>query len=149
MVVRDGNSEDVPWLLEQLREFAAFFGSKHSLFDEEYAREYLPQFIDSSLFLVAESDEGRRSGFLGAYITRHPYNPRIDPILSEAFFWVERSHRGGRAAVMLLDAYIEYGKAIGCKWIGFTLETRSPMHEEHLIKRGFHKQESSYLMELD
>jgi len=130
MRIRNGTESDVPWLLGQLREFAAFFGSKYPLFDEEHARAILPNFIANHLLLVAEDDAGSPAGFLGAYVMLHPFNPKIKT-LAEVFWWVDRSRRGGRAALMLLDEYVRIGRATAT-WVTMALESRSPVNEDTL-----------------
>lgn len=146
VTVRPATVDDVPWLIEQLRQFAEFFGSNRSLFEDEgYARAVLPTLIEQHpFFLAVQGDE--RIGFISGMLAPHPWNPRIT-LLSEAFWWVSEAHRGGRAGLMLLDAFLSVGMA-KADWIVFTLEEKSPVNPATLERRGFHLHERAYLLEV-
>lgn len=134
------------WLVSQLREFSAFFGTKKSLYGtEENARLGITNMINGHIVLVAER-EGQLLGFIAGVITPHMFNPNIR-VLAETFWWVAEEHRGSRAGLMLLNEFMDYGTA-NCDWITFALEHHSPVDEKCLLRRGFHLQERSYLMEV-
>jgi hypothetical protein len=145
--VRGASPEDADWLLGQLKAFARFYGTKKSLFgNEAHARTSLLHKIHNHLVLIAEHDTLGPIGFISGYVLPHPFNPEIR-LLSETFWWVDEDHRGGRAGLMLLNAFTEWGKA-NCDWITFALEHHSPVTEKALTRRGFSLQERSYLMEV-
>lgn len=144
--IRRGDLKDIDWMVAQLKEFSRYYGSKRALFgDEAYARNGLVETIKKHLVLVAEKD-GAPVGFIAGLVSPHLYNPEIR-ILCELFWWVMPGHRGGRASPMLLDAFVEWGKE-HADWITFGTTEKTPIKESSLIRRGFHLQETSYLMEV-
>lgn len=147
MKVRRGSSTDMDWLVEQLRQFADFFGSKKSLFaDEAYVRSQLEVFMNSHLVLVAEREDLGRIGFIAGFVTPHMFNPAIK-VLAEMFWWVDPLKRNTRAGLMLLEEFIAWGKS-NVDWITFTLESKSPVNDRLLYKRGFKLQERSFILEV-
>lgn len=137
---------DSPWLLTQLKAFAQFFGSKHSLVptEDDGILDALQSMIGSKVFFVAENN-GRLTGFIAGMVSQHPYNPKIT-VLSELFWWVDPEHRGSSAGARLLQAFTEYGKD-NADWIVMTLEKKSPVDPQSLERRGFNAFETSYLLE--
>lgn len=145
MQIRHSTADDLDWLMTELKEFANFFGSKHSLFGEEqYWRDGLLMLMRDHLVLVAE-DENGLAGLIAGIKTPHLFNPKI-LVLSETFWWVSPQRRTSRAGVLLLKAFMDYGKQ-NCDWTIITLEDESPINEKSLIKRGFRPKERSYLLE--
>lgn len=145
MQIRPSTPDDLEWLMAELKEFAEFFESQRSLFgDEQYWRDGLMMLMRDHLVLVAEGDEGLM-GLIAGIKTPHLFNPKI-LVLSETFWWVSPRHRASRAGLLLLNAFIDYGKK-NCDWITIALEDKSPINEKSLIKRGFRLKERSYLLE--
>ena len=139
------------WLFGQLQEFDKFAGYKRSLMeDTAYARLALKQMIEEHVCLIAFAENpaiyDQPVGFISGWRTPHPFNPRIS-VLTECFWWVAKAHRGGRAGLMLLDAFESIGRKY-CDWVVMTLEHHSPVSEKHLFKRGFVAREKSYLVEV-
>lgn len=146
--VRAGNENDIPWLVSQLREFAAFFGTKRSLFgSEEYVCRALKSMLADHVLVVAMTENEVPVGFIGGVFAPHIMNPEIK-YLGETFWWVQEKYRATRAGLMLLDTFVDIGKR-KADWITFGLEAKSPVSERHLLKRGFHLHERSYLHEVD
>jgi len=107
--VRRANSEDIPWILDQLKNFADFYGTRKSLFgDAEYSHAFISQLVDQHLFLVAESTQFGLIGLISGTIEPHPYNPEII-CLNECFWWVDEKHRGSKAGLLLLNAFTRWG----------------------------------------
>ena len=147
IAVRRAVPTDIDWLVSELREFAEFFNSRHSLMgDEEYARTGLGEIINKHFCLVATKDD-TPVGLVAAYQLPHPFNPKIR-LLSEMFWWVSPGARGSGAGAKLLDALIEYGKA-NVDWITVAIEEKSPIKPENLEKRGFRLTERSFLLEVN
>lgn len=144
--IRPGRPDDVEWVLAQLREFAELFGTNTSLFgDTDHARNFVLEIIDKHVFLVAERD-GKLIGFIAGIVAPHVFNPSIR-MLTELWWWVDKAARGSRAGLMLLNAFVEWGRK-NADWINFTLERRSPVNERVLEERGFRMQERNFLMEV-
>ena len=143
--VRPGNSGDMPWILEQLKEFSVFFGTKISLYDEPSAISGLTKLMDNGLVLIAEQGD-QHLGFIVGAITPHLFNPNI-LVLTEFLWWVEPAYRKGRAGYLLLKEFIQWGEK-NADWIVFTIEEKSPLNEETILKQGFERMERSYLKEV-
>lgn len=146
MHVRPATSDDVIWLVDQMRAFDQFFGATRSLFpDVPQAIEIVEQLVAQHPFWVAESAKGL-VGFIAGALTPHPYNPSIT-VLSELFWWVDEQERGSRAGALLLAAFITFGEQ-HADWIVMTLEEASPVNPATLERRGFKPYERSYLREV-
>lgn len=151
VLIREGWESDLDWMVIQMVEFAKFFGTRHSLFgDEQFIRLGLTNLIKNHFVRVATgcNDVGfiDRMGFIIGIVTPHPYNPAIK-VLSEQFFWVEPKYRGSRAALMLLDVFVAFGKK-RANWITMTTEVNGHMNSKALLRRGFAAHEINHLLEV-
>lgn len=147
IVVRKAEERDIPWLFFQFKEFSRFYGTKKQLFgdDEEYNLAAIRIMMQEHLFLVAEKDS-KLVGFVSGFINGHPYNKHI-LVLTETFWWVEKSSRGSKAAVLLLNEFVKFGKA-NVDWVYFTFNKHTGVKDQHLTKRGFHMKETAYMLEV-
>lgn len=146
VVVRRAVESDIPFLLIELKKFSQFFNSKYPLYeDEAYVRMGLTGMMENHVLLCATLGE-TPIGFIGGIVTPHLFNPNIK-VLAETFWWVEEGSRWTKAARLLLEELISYGKQ-NCHWITFGLEMVSPVNERCLTKRGFHLHEKIYLFEV-
>lgn len=145
--IRKARSEDIPWLLEQLRAFDAFFGTERPLFprDPDRAESFIWRIIADHPFYVATAEAHGLVGFIAGALAPHPYNPAIRQ-LTEMFWWVAPEFRQSRAGSLLLDAFIEEGKQ-RAHFIVMTLEHNSPVRDETLTKRGFRHMSRDFLLE--
>lgn len=145
MIVRIANLTDIKWILEELKKFYEFYGSKKLVdFDNEnYNQGLIANLVNNHLFLISESNEVR-TGFICGVITPHYFNPAMST-LSELFWWVTPEHRSSRAGAMLLSEYTLRGKDFD--WVTMTIEDKSPVKPESLIKRGWKHKETVFLME--
>lgn len=147
--VRLATRDDVPWLLGQLESFAAFFGTKRSLFpaDRFVAQTIVVAFVDQLKFFVAVDHATQRPlGFIAGALGPHPMNPSVR-VLNEVFWWVAPDKRGSSAGGRLFDRFVEFGRA-NADWIVMTLESKSPVDPASLERRGFSLHERSYLLEV-
>lgn len=145
--IRRAVPTDIPWILSQLKEFSAFYGTKRALYDDEaYAQVFIETMVRDHLFLVADTVEFGLVGLIAGTLEPHLYNPKMI-CLNECFWWVDEKHRGSKAGLLLLNAFVHWGKA-NVDWIWMTLETHSPVKDATLIRRGFKEQERSFLLEV-
>ena len=148
MKVRLATTQDIPWIIPQLKDFAPMYATKKSLYgsDDEYTINFLTRLINEHVAIVAEKDNGTRVGFIMGRYGNHPFNQKIK-MLAEVFWYVLPKHRTSRAALMLLNAYVKIGKQIA-DFIYFSLQDgRTQIKSKSLLKRGFKSQETIYLME--
>lgn len=145
--VRRGTPEDIGWLVDQLKDFSLFYGTKRPLYtSEDFARKGLEKIINEHLLIIAEKDGVGPVGFIAGLFVPHVFNPDIF-VLNEAFWWVPELYRGTRAGALLLREFVAWGKK-EADWILFTLENESPVNETALLRHGFTFKERSYLLEV-
>lgn len=147
-MIRPANLLDVPWLLEQLKQFDHFFNAKKSLFPDnpETATKILEGLITTQPFFVAADTVGRQ-GFIAGALAPHPYNPELI-VLSELFWWVAPQFRGSTVGARLLKYFMCYGVENDVDWIVLTIEAGTPIEESSLERCGFKLHERSYLLEV-
>lgn len=147
MNVRKARADDVDFMIEELKQFAELFESHRSLWPgHEIARQIIGGLIETQVCFVAEQDE-KPVGFIVGLLTNHFFNPEIKS-LAEMFWWVSKEHRNGRAGAMLLNRFIEFGKQ-NAHWVTMSLESKSPITDKALLKRGFKLNEKAFLLEVD
>ncbi len=144
MIVRPGVPSDIPWLLTQLREFAAAYPAPLSLYgDDAYGASLVGTIIANQFLAVAEDESGQSVGFIaGAYGT-HPYNPSLN-ICSELWWWVVPEQRGSRAGVLLLRELEHWADTLDAP-LCLTVETDSPVSDRFLAKHGFIPAERQFI----
>jgi len=147
MIIRKGEITDLCWLMEELQKFSKFFDTRKELFgDYEYALSAMGEMIKSHVVFIVCNEDGDRLGFIAGIVTLHIFNPGIK-VLAETFWWVEEGSRNTRAGAMLFKEFISWGKK-HVDWITLALESKSPVNENTLLKRGFKLHERSYLLEV-
>jgi len=145
--IRKGELEDIPWILEELKEFAIFYNTKKSLFpSEDLAAQKIGELIEGHVVYISEIDY-MPSGFIIGLFTPHLFNPEIN-VLLELFWWVSEKYRGSKCGLLLLEEFIKFGEE-HADWINFSLEEKSPVRDTVLLKRGFHLHEMNYMREID
>lgn len=146
MKIRSAALNDLDWLCAELKKFDEFYGSEIKLYGEdEYVRSALTGMIDNDILLVAEQ-KGKRVGFIGGRVSSHFYNPKIKT-LAQIFWWVIPSARNSRAAVALLNEFVEYGRKF-FDHITLNLSIKTGIGERSLSKRGFKLVDRTFLMEI-
>ena len=144
--VRRASPSDVDWIIPELRKFSEFYGTKKPLFgSEEYVRQALPFIIENHFCLVAEI-KNKPVGLIMGFVQPHPFNPEIK-VLAETIWWVEESHRHSKAAHLLFNAFVAWGKE-NCDWVTFGLTVKTRIHEATLLTKGFKLRERNYLLEV-
>lgn len=146
--VRFARTSDLSFMVSEAKEFAKFYGGKQSLFPgDELAREgFLNLMRQKHPFFVSFVDN-EPSGFIGGYLTQHPFNPNLR-WLAESFWWVKEKFRNTRSGLVLLNEFIDYGRKKADR-ITMTLEHHSPVNEKSLLRRGFQSSERVFLLEVD
>ncbi len=145
--VRNATVQDIPWLLDELRKFSEFFGTRKPLFpaDEDKALSVVSGLISSQPFFIAEVN-GYPAGFIAGILAPHGFNDDITQ-LTEVFWWVAPEYRHSRAAIGLYREFLRVGME-QADWVVMTLESASPVKPDLFESRGFRLHERSYLLEV-
>lgn len=145
ITVRQATTDDFNWVVEECHKFMAFFESKFNFIPtQDKALDFFSSLISNHLFLISE-DNGKKTGFIAGLVTPNLFNNEIQN-LTEILWWVDEKHRMTRSGAMLLDAFVAWGKE-NCDVINFTLETKSPINDKTLLKRGFALKERAFTLE--
>jgi hypothetical protein len=147
--IRARDREDIPWLLEQLRAFSAFYGTTIPLFPDDPASA--ASILEAQLsgvnpFFVAVV-RGDRAGFISGALMTHPYNAKLRSCRSSSGGSIRnvRGSSGRRAAAPGVRGPRPRAPA---DWILMTLEAKSPIEPRSLERRGYRLHESTYLLEV-
>lgn len=144
--IRRAVPNDLRWIIPELRTFSNFYGTKKNLFEENQETiDSLLGVITDHVFIIAEKN-GEGIGFICGLINPHIYN-RSFKILTELFWWVNEQNRNSKAGLMLLKEFINTGKE-NADWITFGLMETTPVKEKSILKYGFKKMETNFLMEV-
>lgn len=144
-VIRDMEAKDIPWVIDQLTQFRAFYGGKNTIpVDRDHGVKVLTLMIGVHVLLVATVGDEYAGFIIGAY-TPHLFNPAYK-MLSEMFWWVAEQHRKTSVGYLLLGRYLEIGKKTSdCMTLSSLAQ--SPVTEKIFTRNGFHLTEKSYLWE--
>lgn len=151
LIIRTPTHDDLPWLAAQCRLFDTFFNAKHSLIPKEPGalEAQLRGFIDNPTsfpWWIADRPSVGPVGFIGGALHDHLFNPAVR-VLSELFWWVTPSERGGRAGFMLLSTFTLFGQA-NADMVVMTLESNSPVKFGTLEHFGYRVKETNFILEV-
>lgn len=141
IAIRHAEPRDVPWLLEEARQFAAYYGMPW-LTEHPDAAERMHALVAAGPFFVAERD-GSRVGFLAAHVGPHFFNPSV-VVATELLWWVTPSQRGTSAGARLLMAFEAYAAATAHADL-VALPPHCPVDPASLERRGYQLMERSYI----
>lgn len=143
-------SEDTPYILGELPAFARESG--FPLPSTEVAERKLRAILESHLALVAVDEAGRRLGFILGYVAPHHFWEDWWQ-LTELLFWVGRDSRGGhaglrggRVALALLDAFVDWGRR-NVDRISFATSRTTNLRAAALERRGFQFHEAYFVLD--
>lgn len=142
-MVRDGNKDDLPAVVEMAREFW-----KHTRYDEPFDADYVEHMaslaVDHGLLAILEIDgaiEGFTAGLKSPLLACYE-------VLSgtEIAWWVNPSARKGRNGIELMKHIERMAKAQGVKyWNMVVMESCQPEVGAAIYERmGYEKSETSY-----
>lgn len=147
MRIRQAGRADVPWLLAQLRLFAASYPVSLPLYGgDAHATLLLESMLDNDgadLLMIAERDDARPVGCIGASILATPYNPEC-LVAVEKWWWVSPADRGSRAGLMLLAVFEGWADLAGVAAV-VTTEATSAISDRHLTRRGYTLAEKQWI----
>lgn len=142
-MVRDGNKDDLPAVVEMAREFW-----QHTMYAEPFDADYVELMasmaIDHGLLAILELD-GVIEGFTAGL--KAPLLACADVLSgTEIAWWVNPSARKGRNGIALMQHIEQMAKAQGVKyWNMIVMESCQPEVGAAIYERlGYKKSETSY-----
>jgi|TARA_R110000868_G_scaffold154643_3_gene380742 GNAT superfamily N-acetyltransferase len=118
-------------------------------FDSNKVKDLVSSLIDSEAgFVKIVTIDEEVVGALIATATPVPINSFI--FAQELMFWLDPDHRNGKTSPKLIDAYVEWSKAVGCDFVRLsTLDELLDSRVGVIFKRkGFKPIETAYIKEL-
>lgn len=114
-------------------------------FDAAYAERLFLAHVKESraLCLIYAAGFGVPQGVLMATASEHPFGPVW--LARETVWWIDPAHRGGVAAVRMLDAYENWATAQGCAFAGMAGMGDDPAVAKLYQRRGYGVAETHYL----
>lgn len=140
MIIRRLTTWDIPQIINMSHKYHETVEHMPYEFDAVYVAACLNSYLNKpeSGFFVAVED-GNIVGFLWGLATNVlPWTPTLSAI--DVVFYVEKKHRGSRAAIKLIKAYESWAKELGC--VEALLSTSSGINTERTLgfyeRMGFH-----------
>lgn len=146
--VRLATLDDVSWIMEQVPSLIDFARTRIPPFPKDPAkiRPAVQCLIQKHLFMIAKTYKNEPLGFIAGFVSPGFFNPDL-LVLQETLWWVKPEARDGRAALMLLQAFVTWGETY-TDWVSISLEDHSLIRPGHLEKHGFKLKEHTYLKEI-
>lgn len=144
MIIRLADEGDIPELLEMFEQFDKFANDGWRVYFGEHTRELLLKYLASPEFKwwVAESDS-EIVGVIAGLMSKHFMNPNIT-VFNEIVWWVRPDRRGSTAGARLFDVFNRFAEEHADMCVT-TLESKSPVNDEFLYRKGFELKEKNYL----
>lgn len=116
-------------------------------FDPAYAARLFVQHVTApnAVCFVLDVD-GVAQGVLMAVAFDHPYGPVR--VAKESMWWIDPAHRGGAAAIRMLDALDAWGREQGCDYSGVAGMGADPAVSKLYERRGYRAAELHHLKAL-
>lgn len=86
---------------------------------------------------------GVAQGILMAHAFEHDFGPVR--LAQERVWWIDPAHRGGTAAMRMLDAYEKWAAEQGCKYVGMAGMGDDPAVMALYTRRGYRRAETHCL----
>jgi len=113
-------------------------------FDPAYAARLFVHHISTPNAVCFVHDvDGTAQGILMGVAFDHPYGPvRVS---KDSMWWIDPAHRGGTAAVRMLDAFEAWARKRGCSFGGIAGMGDDPIVTKLLERRGYRAAEVHFL----
>jgi hypothetical protein len=113
-------------------------------FDPAYAeRFFLRHITNPNATAIVHDVEGVPQGLLTGVAYEHEYGPVW--LAKETMWWIDPAHRGGTAAIRMLDAFGQWAKSKGCQFSGVAGMGEKPDVGVLYERRGYRPAELHYL----
>lgn len=90
--------------------------------------------------LLVENLQAQPIGMIGAYASEHTVTGRL--IAEELCWWVDPDYRAGRAGLVLLTAFENWARGLGCSVVKMTAPNQKTGH--FYQRRGYFEVETAY-----
>lgn len=138
MRIRRATERDIPWLLTQLRAFAAAYPVQITIRDA-HAEVVLGTLIREQYVALAErtdADGVTRVGLIAGTLQPHPFDP--ETLCATSLFWfVTPEHRRSRAGALLFMDFESWAASTGAPIQAFSLVAGSAITTESFTRRGW------------
>ena len=140
--VRDAIESDLPYMLEQAKEFYDYYPVPIK-YDPAHMANLLLDMMESGIVLVAEED-GQVLGGIGGIMGGNIYDPTYIT-LTEMYLWVAKASRKGRAMHHLIKEFTKRGEVADAVVLCYTKLTPSlgRIYERY----GYELMETSHVKE--
>lgn len=154
-MIRCANLGDRPRIIELLRDSRSGAGFDRAEgptgfvfpFVPEYAARLAMRYLNAPgmLCIVHDVDE-RAQGVLMAHAFEHDFGPVR--LAQERVWWIDPAHRGGTAAMRMLDWYEDWAAQQGCTFAGMAGMGDDPVVMKLYHRRGYRRAETHCLKAL-
>lgn len=116
-------------------------------FEAAYAeRLFLLHIVNRNCCALLHDVDGTAQGVLLASFSEHPFGPTW--LARETAWWIDPTHRGGTAAVRMLDAYEHWAALNRCTFAGMAGMGDDPDVAVLYRRRGYRTAETHFLKAL-
>ena len=112
-------------------------------FRADYAERLFLAHLRGRTLAIVHDVDGIAQGVLMATAAEHPFGPVW--LARETVWWIDPAHRGGTAAVRMLDAYETWAAAQGCRFVGMAGMGNDPAVASLYQRRGYVHAETHFL----
>lgn len=116
-------------------------------FDPSYAASlFMFHLRDAHAVCFVHDVDGTAQGLIMGTMFEHPYGPvRVS---KDTMWFIDPAHRGGSAAVRMLDAFENWARAEGCNFGGIVGMGEDPNIKKLLERRGYRAAEVHFIKAL-
>lgn len=138
--IRRAVESDIPWLRQQLQDFAAAYPVRLTVPDD-HAEVVLGTLIREQYVAIAEreDEDGQptvRVGLIAGVLGPHPFAPAMQ-CATQLFWWVTPEFRRSTAGARLLADFEAWVESVNPDIALFSLAANSPVHRGSLAGRGW------------
>lgn len=113
-------------------------------FDAAYAERFFLQHLNNpNATSIVNDVDGVAQGILSAISYEHPYGPVR--VAQETMWWIDPAHRGGTAALRMIDSYGDWARSQGCRFTGLAGMGEDPAVRILYERRGYAAEELHFL----
>lgn len=151
-MIRPGLPSDTSRVIELLRDSRVGAGFDTSAgvsgfafpFDPAYAERLFVRYLRAPLHVCwIHTVRDVPQGILLAHAFEHDFGPVW--MAQERVWWIDPAHRGGTAAVRMLDTLEDWARDVGCDFVGMAGMGGDPAVAILYERRGYRRAETHFL----